>query len=833
MALKITITDAGRAEITNAENTGTAPVTITHIALGDAGYIADPAQVALHSEVKRVSSIAGEVVAADTISVTAKDEGSDTYTVREFGLITEHGTLFAVYAQTDPIIEKASPSTLLLTIDIVLADLDASSLTFGDISFSNPPASESVAGVVRFADQDEVNSGSIANKVISPETLAARTATISRSGMIQLASQAQADEGKDLTRALTPGHSRVTSDARYLRREQNLGDLANASRARNNLGLKDTAITSMMATSTDSTIGHLVRIASDEGFFGLGNTRSPVATDCNKVNANGFYRLATNTPNAWAGQASGDGLLQWSWDSNYRHQIGVSRGGGGSLWHRSSINGTFSAWRQAVSTGITISAGSGLSGGGDLTANRTLSVDGSVVRTNRTVATGSGLTGGGNLTANRTLSVDSSVVRTSRSISSGEHLSGGGTLEANRALNFRPDTSAWIIDSQGKQRMYFGSTIDDSHILLQASKTGAPKFQLRNSVGTAIFEVDMQTGQVNVCKLPWARLTGHVAVNTGDGLNGGGNLTVSRTLSVDSSVVRTSRTVATGSGLTGGGNLTANRTLAVDGTVVRTSRSISTGNGLNGGGNLTANRTLELKFNTNTWVNDKEGKPRLYFGSTTSDSHILLQASKTGAPKFQLRDSGGRVKLEVDMATGRVNIGNIPWSLLSGHISVLTGSGLTGGGNLGSSRTLSVDSSVVRTSRVVNTGTGLTGGGNLGSDRTLSVDSSVVRTSFFTGGNQSLSRSGYQVFPGGLILQWGTTNNLSPSSRTSFTFPIKFPHECLNITATQCMPDATSHSYADNAPQIYNIGSSGFSLHANDAGGANGQMSYSWQAIGR
>lgn len=54
----------------------------------------------------------------------------------------------------------------------------------------------------------------------------------------------------------------------------------------------------------------------------------------------------------------------------------------------------------------TITAGDGLSGGGDLSANRTVAVDGTVVRTSRTLTAGTGLTGGGDLSSNRTVSAD-------------------------------------------------------------------------------------------------------------------------------------------------------------------------------------------------------------------------------------------------------------------------------------------------------------------------------------------------------------------------------------------------------------------------------------------
>ncbi|MGN5592557.1 phage tail-collar fiber domain-containing protein [Stutzerimonas nitrititolerans] len=150
MALPITITDAGRAEIINAQNTGTGPVTITEIGFGTGQYTPTKTRTALQAQVKRVSSIAGQAVAADTIHVMAKDESSDTYNVGEFGLFSDKGTLIAVYSQPAAsgwIIQKAGPSTLLLATDIILESLDATSIAFGDILFINPPATETVAGV--------------------------------------------------------------------------------------------------------------------------------------------------------------------------------------------------------------------------------------------------------------------------------------------------------------------------------------------------------------------------------------------------------------------------------------------------------------------------------------------------------------------------------------------------------------------------------------------------------------------------------------------------------------------------------------------------------------
>ncbi|MBN2605975.1 MAG: SUMF1/EgtB/PvdO family nonheme iron enzyme, partial [Thiotrichales bacterium] len=170
MALQITITDAGRSEIINAANTGTAPVEITEVGLGTGNYVPDPTQTALQIETKRLTTIAGLSVAADTIHLTIKDESADVYDVSEFGLYTASGTLFAVYSDTtNSFMQKAAGNTLLLSVDIVLGTLDATNITFGDTAFANPPASESVSGIAKLATTAEAQAGSDDLRIMTPK----------------------------------------------------------------------------------------------------------------------------------------------------------------------------------------------------------------------------------------------------------------------------------------------------------------------------------------------------------------------------------------------------------------------------------------------------------------------------------------------------------------------------------------------------------------------------------------------------------------------------------------------------------------------------------------
>lgn len=171
-ALNITITDAGRAEMISGSHTSLNPLEITEVALGTGTGATDPSDTALQNETKRLASIAGLVVADDMLHVTVKDESADTYDVTEFGLFTGSGTLFAVYSQASNIMQKATSSTLLLSVDIAIDTLDANSLSFGDVTFTNPPASETVKGVAKVATQETTDTGENDSEFITALKLA-------------------------------------------------------------------------------------------------------------------------------------------------------------------------------------------------------------------------------------------------------------------------------------------------------------------------------------------------------------------------------------------------------------------------------------------------------------------------------------------------------------------------------------------------------------------------------------------------------------------------------------------------------------------------------------
>ncbi|WP_241900298.1 phage tail protein [Stenotrophomonas maltophilia] len=178
--MRMKITTAGRAKLVNASNTGTNTVLISHIGLTATGFTPTTAMTQLPGEFKRMTTFGGKSVAADTIHVTLQDSGTEKYTLRGFGLYLSDGTLFAVYGQSEAIMEKATISTLLLSADVVFADIDTAQIKFGSTEFLNPPATETVPGVVELADGTETTNGTDAVRAVTPRGL--KTALNNRFG---------------------------------------------------------------------------------------------------------------------------------------------------------------------------------------------------------------------------------------------------------------------------------------------------------------------------------------------------------------------------------------------------------------------------------------------------------------------------------------------------------------------------------------------------------------------------------------------------------------------------------------------------------------------------
>jgi hypothetical protein len=147
---------------------------------------------------------------------------------------------------------------------------------------------------------------------------------------------------------------------------------------------------------------------------------------------------------------------------------GTGLAGGGSLAANREIAlnsasiASLALANSAVQPARQVIAGVGLTGGGSLAADRTVSLDAttlaslakadSAVQPARAISAGTGLTGGGNLSADRTLALNAasvaslakadSAVQPARAINAGTGLSGGGDLSADRSLSLSAATQA-------------------------------------------------------------------------------------------------------------------------------------------------------------------------------------------------------------------------------------------------------------------------------------------------------------------------------------------------------------------------------------------------------
>jgi hypothetical protein len=199
----LNITDAGRAALIAGDHTGTNARKVLQVGLASAPFDFNAGLQALPNEFKRVSTIAGENIASDTIHVTIRDDGPDQFKLYGFGLYLDNGVLLGTYCQATPIMEKSPVAILLLAVDVVFKSLDVTALTFGDANFTNPPASTVRQGVVELATDQETQDGTDNQRAVTPAGLSARSATETRTGLVQLATDAELVAGKDDAKALT------------------------------------------------------------------------------------------------------------------------------------------------------------------------------------------------------------------------------------------------------------------------------------------------------------------------------------------------------------------------------------------------------------------------------------------------------------------------------------------------------------------------------------------------------------------------------------------------------------------------------------------------------
>lgn len=183
----MTLTQAGLAAIVNVQAGTIGPVSIAQIGLTDAAFTVASTLEALPGEFKRLD-VAGDALGDDLIHLTALDDSADAYGYRAFALYTSTGLLFAVYGQADRIAEKTPGTVSYLALDIAMARGQSDAISFGNTDFLNPPATTTQQGVVELATDAEAQAGTDALRAITPAS--AKAAVLSWIGFVPLAASA-------------------------------------------------------------------------------------------------------------------------------------------------------------------------------------------------------------------------------------------------------------------------------------------------------------------------------------------------------------------------------------------------------------------------------------------------------------------------------------------------------------------------------------------------------------------------------------------------------------------------------------------------------------------
>jgi len=173
-SLSLVITTTGLQRFVAAQLGEDIDLTVSQVGLTAAAFVPAPTLSALPGEFRRVATISGVASSADTVHLVVRDAAPLRYEMRGLGLFLADGTLFATYGQADPIFEKSERSTMHIAIDLVFPTGTATSLSFGDTNFLQPPATEILAGVIELATAAEVAAGVDPVRAVTPATLAAR-----------------------------------------------------------------------------------------------------------------------------------------------------------------------------------------------------------------------------------------------------------------------------------------------------------------------------------------------------------------------------------------------------------------------------------------------------------------------------------------------------------------------------------------------------------------------------------------------------------------------------------------------------------------------------------
>ena len=312
---------------------------------------------------------------------------------------------------------------------------------------------------------------------------------------------------------------------------------------------KDFVVKNGLVTgANNATFGTAVTLASN-GNVGVGNT-----TPADKLVVTGSITATANISAASVNASTGFyGTVQTATQ--------------GTINHNSLAN--YSADQHVAHSGVSISAGSGLTGGGTIAASRTISVS---PGNTQLVANATGLWADQTKFDHNSLTnyvADQHVAHSTVSVSAGNGLTGGGTIAANRSLAVSPGNTQLVANATG----------------LWVDQTKIDHNSLTN------YASDQHVAHSGV------------SISAGNGLTGGGTIAASRSLAV---LAGNTQLIANSTGVWANQAQFDHNSLtnyASDQHVAHSGVSISAGNGLTGGGTIAASRTVSVLANTGIVAN--------------------------------------------------------------------------------------------------------------------------------------------------------------------------------------------------------------------------------------
>ncbi len=339
---------------------------------------------------------------------------------------------------------------------------------------------------------------------------------------------------------------------------------------------------------------------------------------------------------------------------DYNSSTGAFEAVEGEIQH-DSLSG-FVANEHIDHTAVSVTAGTGLTGGGTIASTRTLNV-----------------IGGDGITANANdIEVDNTVIRTTGNQSmAGTKTFTGSLVVPTLTAPSNPSGNAYVSgDSGGSTKAASTAYVEAAIDALVGSAPGT--LDTLNELSAALND-DADIGANVVSNTTRISTLEGVTLTAGTGLSGGGTLASDRTFTTnDSEIVHDNLsgfvanehidhsgvTLTAGAGLTGGGDITASRTFnVVGGTGItvnansietndseidihalsgyvanehidHTAVTLTAGNGLSGGGDISASRTFALDLNelSSTTVD------------VSADSIAIIDASDNSSKKESIAD---------------------------------------------------------------------------------------------------------------------------------------------------------------------------------------------------